>query len=396
MIGPSTVEGERGSPTPGIRRPRRTRVAAFMTLALFAVGSTVGALWWRLGSAGDDTKSGYERAPSDLASAVPPISFPDPFEHDEEPEEPEPEQQTVASIDLMPLPETYVPAPIPVVASAEPVESPKTVVAGPRVLDKSASPIQLAQNNAAVTTAEAENPVPADDGGSLGMFEASGEEAGQGGTDSLGERLTPTKLEATLAARLADRSLTITAGTMIDCALSTRLISALPGMTNCIVTRNVYSDDGRVLLLERGTEIIGEYRSNVQHGTNRVFVLWTRAKTPTGVVVDLGSPATDGLGATGIPGDVDNHFWTRFGGAILLSLVDDVASAASASAAQTSDGTQVNVGGSINSGSRVIEEVLRQTINIPPTVSVGQGARVGVYVARDLDFRSVYSVRASR
>jgi type IV secretion system protein VirB10 len=41
----------------------------------------------------------------------------------------------------------------------------------------------------------------------------------------------------------------------------------------------------------------------------------------------------------------------------------------------------------------VMTEVLRGTLSIPPTVRVNQGARIAVLVARDLDFRAVYTLR---
>ena len=42
----------------------------------------------------------------------------------------------------------------------------------------------------------------------------------------------------------------------------------------------------------------------------------------------------------------------------------------------------------------VTTEVLKGTLSIPPTVRIAQGERIQVLVARDLDFRSVYTLSA--
>jgi len=76
----------------------------------------------------------------------------------------------------------------------------------------------------------------------------------------------------------------------------------------------------------KGAQVGGEYRGNVRRGSKRLFVLWTRAKTPTGVIAALASPATDALGRAGFDGDIDTHFFERFGSALLLSIVNDASS----------------------------------------------------------------------
>ena len=50
------------------------------------------------------------------------------------------------------------------------------------------------------------------------------------------------------------RSLTLPKGTAFTCALKTKVISATSGLVGCQVQRNVFSDDGRVLLIERGSQ----------------------------------------------------------------------------------------------------------------------------------------------
>lgn len=161
-------------------------------------------------------------------------------------------------------------------------------------------------------------------------------------------------------------------------------------MTTCVMATDTFGVDGQVVLLERGTKLVGETRGQVQQGSARVFVLWDEARTPTGVIVPLASPGTDELGRSGLSGTVDRHFWERFGAAILVSVIDGTIQ----SAVQSSHGSSGTVIVNPSATQDVMTEVLKNTINIPPTVVKHQGDRIQVLVARDLDFRSVYELRS--
>ncbi len=203
--------------------------------------------------------------------------------------------------------------------------------------------------------------------------------------------LRPTRLEGSRAGTLGNRDFIVAMGTSIPCVLETALASDQPGFTSCVINRDVLSDNGRVVLMEKGTQVVGEYRGGLQRGQKRLFVLWNRAKTPKGVIVTLASPATDALGRAGVDGYVDTHWWERFGSALLLSIVGDATSYAN-SRLQDSD---VDAQNTTSAGQQAAAIAVEQSINIPPTLNKHQGEVVSIFVARDLDFSGVYRLRVT-
>jgi type IV secretion system protein VirB10 len=202
--------------------------------------------------------------------------------------------------------------------------------------------------------------------------------------------LRPSVTSAARAQVLPTQRLLLPKGAFIDCTLETAIDSTLPGMTTCITATDTFGVDGKIVLLERGTKLVGETRGQVQQGAARVFVLWTEARTPAGVVVPLDSPGTDELGRSGLPGDVNRHFWDRFGAAVLISLIDGAVQ----SAVQSSSHAGGAVVYSPSASQGILTEVLKGTINIAPTIVKHHGDRIQVLVARDVDFRSVYELRS--
>lgn len=218
----------------------------------------------------------------------------------------------------------------------------------------------------------------------------AGEQLETGRETILSNRLSPTVTASAKARQRADLTYLLKKGTNISCTLDTKIVTTHPGITRCIVNKDVYSSNGKVLLVERGSEIIGEQTTALLQGQARVFVLWNTIDTPNGVTLDINSPSADSLGASGQPAQVDTHFWKRFGGAIMLSLIDDGLVIMGDRVSQS--GNTVSYDNTSDAVQNMATEALKNTINIPPTGYVNQGELVNVMVARDVDFRSVYEL----
>lgn len=213
---------------------------------------------------------------------------------------------------------------------------------------------------------------------------------------AIGDRLAKAKQIGRLDAMIPE-------GTLIPGLLETAINSDLPGQVRAIVSQDVYSFDGRRVLIPTGTRLIGEYQSEITRGQKRIFVIWTRLLRDDGASVRLNSIGTDSLGRSGLTGIVDNKWRERFGSAILLSIVG------AGSSYLTGYGSgQYNSGGGGDGESNsdraadLARETIAQTfsdmanqalgedLRIQPTISVHQGERIFVYVRQDLDFSAMY------
>lgn len=213
--------------------------------------------------------------------------------------------------------------------------------------------------------------------------------------NALTSRLQPSATQPAMAELLPHPDMLITQGTIIPCTLQTAINTELPGYVKCVLPDDVRSTTGNVVLLDRGTIVIGEIQSGLQQGQNRVFILWDRAETPDHVVIDLASPATDALGRSGVPGGVDTHFWSRFGSAIMLSVIQGALQAGSAVAANSGSTSGTTFNNFSSNGEQLSDTALSASINLAPTLEKNQGDNVAIFVAKDLDFSDVYSLRAN-
>jgi type IV secretion system protein VirB10 len=181
------------------------------------------------------------------------------------------------------------------------------------------------------------------------------------------------------AEAMVNPSTTVTEGTLIPAVLETAINTDVPGYVRAVVSQDVRSFDGTKVLIPRSSRVIGQYQSGVQGGQKRAYVIWTRLIRPDGASIAIASPGVGYDGTTGIAGDVDTHFFSRFGSAMLLSVVGGLGAIASG-------GASVVIGGA---GQSAASTALQQDGNRSPTIRVRQGEPIRIFTARDLGFSGV-------
>ena len=209
-----------------------------------------------------------------------------------------------------------------------------------------------------------------------------------GNTDEKSFNLQGTVFTPRVASQRGDKTLLLTRGTTIPCVLVTKIVTDHAGITKCQATKDVWSANGKTVLIERGSVFMGEQTAAMLQGEARVAVRWTQLETPKGVLVQIDSPSVGKLGAAGNEAWVNHHFWKRFGGSVMISLIGDLSAGLGKRLSKRQ--ADVTFEQSNENAKSMAEEALRNSINIPPTGTINQGALLNIMVARDVDFKNVY------
>ncbi len=122
-------------------------------------------------------------------------------------------------------------------------------------------------------------------------------------------------------------------------------------------------------------------------GQSRVLLVWTRLILPNGrsIVLERQQGADSG-GYSGLSDEVDNH-WRQLAGAALLSTLLSVGSEVNAGANPNTNNAAIFLAlrqGFGNAMSQTGQQLVRQQMNVPPTLTVRLGFPVRVIVNRDL------------
>lgn len=208
--------------------------------------------------------------------------------------------------------------------------------------------------------------------------------------NSLGNMLITERHADGYATLRKNRKYLLMRGTNIPCTILPRVITNYFSQPTCVINEDIYSPEG-IVLVDRGSKVIGEQRTALKRGSKRVFVAWADIETPEGVSIKVDSMAADSLGGAGVDAWIDNHWVERFGSAILLSFMDDLFEIIAKESG--TGGNEATFENSTSNASSMSQLALEDSINIQPTGYIMPAKQVTIIVARDIDFTNIYEVR---
>lgn len=182
-------------------------------------------------------------------------------------------------------------------------------------------------------------------------------------------------------------------GTYGRCALYPEIVTEQPGIIDCRLTDPLYSADGSTVIAEAGDKLTGVQQVQMVAGQQNVFTTWTELETASGARAQLNSLGAGPMGASGTKAWIDNHYAQRYGGAVMLSFIQDALQAASNTTQPSSGAGGYTINNTEQNVASMADKALDSTINIPPTGYILPGTVITVIVARDIDFSSVFENR---
>ena len=182
---------------------------------------------------------------------------------------------------------------------------------------------------------------------------------------------------------------TLFEGTLVRTVLDRGINTDLPGRIRGHVTSDVYdSVKQKKLIIPRGTVVLGEYSTGFVLGQSRVLVAMTRMILPNGSSISLlGTPAADMQGVSGMPAQVDNHFWKMFGSSLMVGAVSLLLPSQNQNVTiATTPGGTTQTGGTIAALSlqETIQTLAARNKNMRPTGTVDMGSEFILAIARDI------------
>lgn len=192
---------------------------------------------------------------------------------------------------------------------------------------------------------------------------------------------------------------TITADRMIPAFLVRPISSQLGGNIVAQVETNIYGAMGRVVLIPKGSRVIGFYQANNKIGEYRLDIIWTRIITPHGINILLtNAKGADVKGYNGLVGEVHSRNFQKYGIPLSLSTLSNGLLLAINSMNQSATADNTNTTNQITSAymtaqimsgmrqdvSTIIQRIVQEQIKIQPIITIREGSRIFIAPSQDI------------
>ena len=197
-----------------------------------------------------------------------------------------------------------------------------------------------------------------------------------------------------------DLSRVVTKEKFISAVLNNKIVSTLAGKVLLTIDHNIFGSHGNKILIPVGTKASGSYAPVDKIGIERLSVTIERMVTPDGQLILFRKPAimADPQGATGVMGDVDNKYLEKFGLPLAFSIANNSVSLAFQKLIDTlsSEDDESSLAQIFNeqwskdqsqTNREIIAEIIKNNINIMPTITIPAGQKILLYLEHDIWFK---------
>ena len=181
---------------------------------------------------------------------------------------------------------------------------------------------------------------------------------------------------------------------IIETGINTQLSSEEGGDVIIQVSRPVYGYGTRNILIPPGSRLVCSYESPDSINASRIGLTCKRilmAGDRQGrrvEITELEAPVGNQQGHAGVAGKVHNHFFKKYGTALLLTAIS---ASVRASAGLVDDDKEKSTSKALSSGSEEVStrfgeitaSILEKTVNIAPVITISQGQRVQIRPRKD-------------
>lgn len=210
--------------------------------------------------------------------------------------------------------------------------------------------------------------------------------------------------------RVGNMALLIAQGKIIDSVLETPINTNYPGPVRAVVSSDVYSENGKNILVPRGSRLVGQFSGGYTPGQTRIILTWDRIIMPNGYDIAVSSPAIGANGTAGVEGIVDTQIAPALTNAVLYSalnvsfakIVSEVTKSNTQSQTTSTSGvpgtgsgvtttatttpTQQAINQQTQNLGNTTQDLAKQFTTAKPFITLDQGTLVSVFVNRDILF----------